>query len=88
MPRCSPESVSELSRPRLSIYHRVGTGQHPGVMIVTYCFWNTIGKFLANLILFLAQRHNPLDFKTPILTQWAFLRVMLPIFLLASGRPR
>ena len=51
-----------------------------GAMIVTYGFWNTIGKFLANLILFLAQQHNPLDFKTPILTQWAFLGVMLPIF--------
>lgn len=50
-------------------------------MVVTYGFWNTIGKFLANLVLMVCQQTDPLDYKVPILTQWGFLGVMLPVFL-------
>ncbi|KAH8721814.1 sugar transporter [Ilyonectria robusta] len=52
-----------------------------GAMVVTYGFWNTIGKFLANLVLMVCQQTDPLDYKVPILTQWGFLGVMLPVFL-------
>lgn len=52
-----------------------------GAMIVTYGFWNTIGKFLANLVLMLVQTTNELNYKLPIYTQWGFLGIMLPIFL-------
>nr|XP_036575076.1 MFS alpha-glucoside [Colletotrichum truncatum]KAF6781586.1 MFS alpha-glucoside [Colletotrichum truncatum] len=52
-----------------------------GAMIVTYGFWNTIGKFLANLVLMLCQQTDALNYKIPILTQWGFLGLMLPIFL-------
>ncbi|OBU00900.1 hypothetical protein VE01_00842 [Pseudogymnoascus verrucosus] len=52
-----------------------------GAMTVTYGFWNTIGKFLANLVLVLVQKNNPMDYKLPILTQWALLGIMLPIFI-------
>lgn len=50
-------------------------------MVVTYGFWNTIGKFLANLVLMVCQQTDPLEYKVPILTQWGFLGVMLPVFL-------
>ncbi|KAH8585378.1 general substrate transporter [Bisporella sp. PMI_857] len=52
-----------------------------GAMIVTYGFWNTIGKFLANLVLMLVQKRDPMNYKLPILTQWLFLGIMFPIFL-------
>lgn len=52
-----------------------------GAMIVTYGFWNTIGKFLANLVLMLVQKDSPMDYRLPILTQWALLGIMLPIFI-------
>jgi hypothetical protein len=32
------------------------------------------------MLLYLLQRHNPKEYKIPILTQWAFLGLMLPIF--------
>ncbi|ORY25553.1 general substrate transporter [Naematelia encephala] len=51
-----------------------------GAMILSYSIWNHIGGFLAPLVLTLLKPHRPLDFKTPIYTQWAFLGIMLPIF--------
>ncbi|OAL44872.1 MFS general substrate transporter [Pyrenochaeta sp. DS3sAY3a] len=58
-----------------------------GAMIVCYGFWNVIGKFLANLVLMLVQESNPLNYKAPILTQWGFLGIMLPIFLWLPETP-
>ncbi|PLB45132.1 MFS general substrate transporter [Aspergillus steynii IBT 23096] len=58
-----------------------------GAMIVTYGFWNVIGKFLANLVLMLVQTSNPNNYKIPILTQWGFLGIMLPIFLWLPETP-
>ncbi|KAH7121442.1 general substrate transporter [Dactylonectria macrodidyma] len=58
-----------------------------GAMIVTYGFWNVIGKFLANLVLMLVQETNPENYKAPILTQWGFLGIMLPIFLWLPETP-
>ncbi|KAI9036016.1 uncharacterized protein KD926_002538 [Aspergillus affinis] len=52
-----------------------------GAMIVTYGFWNVIEMFLANLVLMPVQSTNPNNYKIPIVTQWEFLGIMLPIFL-------
>ncbi|KAL4876472.1 MFS general substrate transporter [Aspergillus karnatakaensis] len=58
-----------------------------GALIVAYGFWNVIGKFLANLVLMIVHERNPNDYKTPILTQWAFLGLMLPIFVFLPETP-
>ena len=52
-----------------------------GAMVLTYGVWNTLGKFLAPLVLLICERIDPNEFRVPILTQWAFLGIMLPIFL-------
>jgi hypothetical protein len=58
-----------------------------GALIVAYGFWNTIGKFLANLVLMIVQESNPMSYKIPILTQWGFLGIMLPIFVFLPETP-
>ncbi|KAF2014274.1 MFS general substrate transporter [Aaosphaeria arxii CBS 175.79] len=58
-----------------------------GAMIVCYGFWTVIGKFLANLVLMLVQQTNPMNYKVPILTQWGFVGMMLPIFLWLPETP-
>ena len=50
-------------------------------MIVAYGVWNAIGNFLAPLVLMICEGIDPFDWRTPILTQFAFLGIMLPIFL-------
>ena len=52
-----------------------------GAMIVAYGAWNSIGNFLAPLVLMICEQIDPYDWRTPVLTQYAFLGVMLPIFL-------
>lgn len=62
-----------------------------GAMVLAYGFWNTIGNFLAPMILTIMHAVDPLDYKTPILTQWGFLGLMLPIFIWlpeTPGKPR
>ncbi|KAJ0419747.1 MFS general substrate transporter [Aspergillus carlsbadensis] len=58
-----------------------------GALIVAYGFWNTIGKFLANLVLMIVQESDPMSYKVPILTQWGFLGIMLPIFVFLPETP-
>ncbi|KAM6511998.1 hypothetical protein FALCPG4_016986 [Fusarium falciforme] len=58
-----------------------------GAMVLTYGFWNTIGNFLAPMILTIMHAVDPLDYKTPILTQWGFLGLMLPIFIWLPETP-
>ncbi|KAH7143416.1 general substrate transporter [Dactylonectria macrodidyma] len=58
-----------------------------GAMVLTYGFWNTIGNFLAPMTLTIMQAVDPLDYKTPILTQWGFLGMMLPIFIWLPETP-
>lgn len=58
-----------------------------GAMVLVYGFWNSFGKFLPLLVLLLVQNTDPLNFRVPILTQWAFLGVMLPIFLWLPETP-
>jgi MFS transporter, SP family, sugar:H+ symporter len=59
-----------------------------GAMVLTYGVWNTVGKFLAPLMLLVCERQDALNYKTPILTQWAFLGIMLPIFLILPETPQ
>jgi MFS family permease len=58
-----------------------------GAMVMAYGFWNTIGKFFAPLVLTIVQSTNPLNYKVPILTQWGFLGIMLPIFIWIPETP-
>lgn len=59
-----------------------------GGLVLTYGVWNTLGKFLAPLVLLICERTDPLEYKIPILTQWAFLGVMLPIFIWLPETPQ
>lgn len=59
-----------------------------GGLVLTYGVWNTLGKFLAPLVLLICERINPLNYKTPILTQWVFLGLMAPIFLWLPETPQ
>ncbi|KAH7381064.1 general substrate transporter [Cadophora sp. MPI-SDFR-AT-0126] len=52
-----------------------------GAMVLLYGFWNRIGNFLAPMVLTICADSDPTNYKTPILTQWGFLGIMLPIFL-------
>ncbi|KAL7916802.1 general substrate transporter [Trichoderma velutinum] len=58
-----------------------------GAMILAYGFWNRIGSFLSPLVLTLIQGSEPLNYKIPILTQWGFVGIMLPIFLWVPETP-
>ncbi|KAF4980631.1 hypothetical protein FZEAL_3380 [Fusarium zealandicum] len=42
-----------------------------GAMVLSYGLWNTLGKFLAPLVLLICEKQGPLNYKTPIVTQWA-----------------
>ncbi|RSL48990.1 hypothetical protein CEP54_012648 [Fusarium duplospermum] len=43
-----------------------------GAMVLTYGVWNTLGKFLAPLVLLICEKQNPMNYKMPILTQWYY----------------
>jgi hypothetical protein len=58
-----------------------------GAMLFSYGFWNRIGSFLAPLVLLLSEKRDPFNFRIPILTQWSFLGVMLPILLWIPETP-
>ncbi|KAI9162757.1 substrate transporter [Paramyrothecium foliicola] len=58
-----------------------------GAMLFSYGFWNRIGSFLAPLVLTVSEKRDPFNFRVPILTQWGFLAVMLPIFLWIPETP-
>ncbi|KAH6672695.1 general substrate transporter [Plectosphaerella plurivora] len=58
-----------------------------GAMLFSYGFWNRIGSFLAPLVLLLSEKNDPFNFRIPILTQWGFLGVMLPILLWIPETP-
>lgn len=58
-----------------------------GAMVLVYGFWNAFGKFLPLLVLLLVENSDPLNYRVPILTQWAFLGIMLPIFLWLPETP-
>ncbi|KAI8657187.1 MFS domain-containing protein [Fusarium keratoplasticum] len=59
-----------------------------GAMVLTYGVWNTLGKFLAPLVLLICEKQNPMNYKMSILTQWVFLGLMLPIFIWLPETPQ
>ncbi|KAM0278153.1 hypothetical protein ACHAQH_005351 [Verticillium albo-atrum] len=59
-----------------------------GAMVLTYSFWNTIGKFFAPLTLLICDNINPQEFKVPIVTRWGFLGIMLPVFFWLPETPQ
>ncbi|WWC91994.1 uncharacterized protein L201_006948 [Kwoniella dendrophila CBS 6074] len=59
-----------------------------GGMLLSYSAWNHTGGFMAPLILFICKKTlGEREYKIPILTQWAFLGIMLPIFLYLPETP-
>ncbi|KFY81283.1 hypothetical protein V500_11544 [Pseudogymnoascus sp. VKM F-4518 (FW-2643)] len=59
-----------------------------GANILAYGLWNNVGKFFAPPALYIVQQSNNVtNYKVPILTQWGFLAVMLPIFLWLPETP-
>ncbi|WVQ79774.1 hypothetical protein IAT38_001874 [Cryptococcus sp. DSM 104549] len=58
-----------------------------GGAIVGYAVVNNVGSFLAPLILFAISKHDKSEWKIPIYTQWAFLGIMLPIFVWLPETP-
>lgn len=49
--------------------------------------WFVVGQLCGNLALNRLNASDPLDFRTPIYTQWAMVGVMLAIFLLIPETP-
>ncbi|KAK6909183.1 sugar transporter [Kwoniella mangroviensis CBS 8886] len=59
-----------------------------GGMLLAYSAWNHTGGFFGPLILFICKKTlGESEYKIPILTQWAFLGIMLPIFLYLPETP-
>ncbi|OWZ61036.1 hypothetical protein AYX15_06740 [Cryptococcus neoformans] len=59
-----------------------------GGMLLAYSCWNHTGGFLAPLILFICkQTLGESEWRIPVLTQWGFLGIMLPIFLWLPETP-
>lgn len=56
-------------------------------MVLAYGLWNALGKFLAPVVLTICEAVDPYDYKVPIVTQWAFLGIMLPIFIWLPETP-
>ncbi|KAH8674616.1 MFS transporter [Tricladium varicosporioides] len=61
--------------------------QLKGFLINAYSFWFVIGQLFGNVALNRLNAKDPLDFRTPIYTQWAMIGVMLIIFLLIPETP-
>ncbi|WRT68753.1 uncharacterized protein IL334_005733 [Kwoniella shivajii] len=58
-----------------------------GGAIVAYAVINNLGSFLAPMVLFIEKNKDPLNWKVAVLTQWAFLGIMLPIFIWLPETP-
>ncbi|WVQ84236.1 hypothetical protein IAT38_006388 [Cryptococcus sp. DSM 104549] len=59
-----------------------------GGMLLIYSCWNHTGGFMAPLILFICKKSvGETEWKIPVLTQWAFLGIMLPIFIWLPETP-
>ncbi|KAG8631596.1 hypothetical protein KVT40_000736 [Elsinoe batatas] len=58
-----------------------------GMLINAYSFWFIVGQLAGAIALNRLHATDPLDFRTPIYTQWAMIGVMLIIFLLLPESP-
>jgi MFS family permease len=51
-----------------------------GILLIMYNFWFSVGGFFAPVALQVMSTKDPLNFRTPIYTQWAHIGVMLIIY--------
>jgi MFS family permease len=58
-----------------------------GALLMAYSFWWTLGSFFAQVALQHLSRSDPIDYLTPVYTQWAQLGVMLLVYLLVPETP-
>lgn len=52
-----------------------------GIMVVAYGVWNYVGCFLAPVVLYVVQKRDVSEWRLSVYTQWAFVGIMLPIFI-------
>ena len=71
-----PVYIAELSSTQLR-----------GFLINSYSFWFCVGQVLSPVVLRQTNASRPYDYKLPILTQWAFIGVMILIFLVLPESP-
>lgn len=58
-----------------------------GSMLMLYSFWWTLGSFCTHVALQSLNRQNPLNWLTPIYTQWAHVGIMAIIYLCLPESP-
>ncbi|KAF5247604.1 hypothetical protein FANTH_6355 [Fusarium anthophilum] len=58
-----------------------------GFFINAYSFWFVLGQLFASVALKELKANDPLDFRTPIYTQWAMIGCILVAFLLIPESP-
>ncbi|KAE8414590.1 hexose transporter [Aspergillus pseudocaelatus] len=58
-----------------------------GFFINAYSFWFVVGQIFASVALNQLHAKNPLDFRTPIYTQWAMVGATIIIFIIMPETP-
>ncbi|KAL4897129.1 general substrate transporter [Aspergillus ambiguus] len=58
-----------------------------GFFINAYSFWFVVGQLFASVALNQLNASDPLDFRTPIYTQWAMIGVIIVIFVFIPETP-
>ncbi|KAE8140443.1 general substrate transporter [Aspergillus pseudotamarii] len=58
-----------------------------GFFINAYSFWFVVGQIFASVALNQLHAQNPLDFRTPIYTQWAMVGATIIIFIIMPETP-
>ncbi|RSH89648.1 hypothetical protein EHS25_002199 [Saitozyma podzolica] len=72
----TPTYVSEVAPPRIR-----------GMLLVLYNFWFSLGSFFASIALQVMFAKDPLNYRTPIYTQWGHIGLMLIIYLIIPETP-
>jgi MFS family permease len=58
-----------------------------GALLMCYSFWLGIGQFMAPIALQTLSQSDPMDYLTPIYTQWSQVGLMLLIYLVVPESP-
>ncbi|KAI9166336.1 MFS transporter fmqE [Paramyrothecium foliicola] len=58
-----------------------------GALLMTYTLWWLIGQFFAPIALYVMNKRTPMDYLTPIYTQWSQIGLMLLIFIFVPESP-
>lgn len=72
----TPTYISEVAPTRIR-----------GALLMCYSFWWSTGGFFGIIALQQMNANDPLNYKTPILTQWAMIGLMAIIFLIVPESP-